>query len=374
MPAQRGSFWKKYRTWTLPSRIGVWGAVASIIGIPLAFCLWYFPSPKAPPETTMTVKADIAGQNQNLTAQLESAEKTLRNVQLPQISQSADIIQNKEVADALSESCDPSRLLQNLLARRERAQGESRTAINEQIVEVALDSNDLPTAKEAVERLLASNPTNLNALNWSASVLSREGKPNLAIEAYQRGITEAKKQADDRAKAILETNLASEYCRQGRTKEAEPLLRNAVDVLQRISDLSALAVAYANLGDVAGACGDFGAQESYYLRSLELGERAGRPKTIIIKSLLALANLHTLRKNPIKAEELLKRSLSLSERAGKQQLIVASLCRLAGIYLARKDNAKASEYYHKAVKLADGALIGLLWVKLDSFVKTPCSE
>lgn len=167
----------------------------------------------------------------------------------------------------------------------------------------------------------------------------KDGRFADAESAFAKSLAEAEKSGvEDARLAISLQLLGSSLSSQNKLERAEPLLRRAVFVSERVSGKNspALGEALHNLGLVYKEQRRFSDAENALKRALPLLEGAPEPNTTsVLKCLNELALTYKLQKKFAEAEPLYKRSLMTIGKmpSSKKEHIAVALSLLAEVYM-----------------------------------------
>lgn len=181
-------------------------------------------------------------------------------------------------------------------------------------------------------------------------------KANAAPGSYEIRIAELRP-ATENERAMQEarnlTRQVNQLKREGRFKEARPLLILILEIREKVLGPDHLAVADA-LGSLATSyqeAGDYASAELLQLRAVEIIKKVLGPEhTDVADELLNLGILYQEKGDHIKAEALLQKALGIYEKANQteNQSVVAMLSSLGGIYSERGDYERAEKYFDRA--------------------------
>ena len=217
---------------------------------------------------------------------------------------------------------------------------------------------------------IAQNSSELEAakrLNQQAIQLYRQGRygeaePRLkqALEIHRRVLGD-----DHPATATSFNNLALLYRAQGRYGEAEPLFQKALAIRRRIlgDDHPDTASSLNNLAELYRAQGRYGEAETLYQQALEIKRRVlGDDHLDIAISLNNLALLYRAQERYEEAETLLKQALETRRRVlGNDHPDTAgSLNNLAGLYQAQRNLPQAVAHLSQGLDVQEVNLARLL--------------
>lgn len=227
--------------------------------------------------------------------------------------------------------------IERLLSAQSGARGLAAEKLAEGDFEGALA--DLQTAAEEGEKAaqaLAETWKEIGALSFAADTQT-------SINAYRRATELSPNDADAR------NLLGSLYLRTGNYEEA---LRTLEQVSWFEDDEAKRAVALGNLGVVALAKGDDNEAERLLRESLEINERLGY-KDGQAADLADLADVVRNQGNARRADEMLQRALKLYTETGNQNGQSNVHGRIAAAALNRGQTAAARAAYTKAAELAE---------------------
>ncbi|MCU0857460.1 MAG: tetratricopeptide repeat protein [Pontiellaceae bacterium] len=201
-------------------------------------------------------------------------------------------------------------------------------------------------AAEVYRNVLAPiDPQNLGMYRMSivltevANFLSERGDSSSAEPMYVQALRtfEATNEPEDMTRAAVINNLACFYVVTGRATEAEPLLRNALDINEHFAtNQLSHAKALANLGDLLVNQNRPHEAEPLIRKALLIEEHIlGSHHPSIATTLNGLAQLLIITNRQTEAEELLKRALAIQvERNGSEHPEVARALHNLAVYLS----------------------------------------
>ncbi len=179
---------------------------------------------------------------------------------------------------------------------------------------------------------------------------------NAARGSYEIRIAELRLATENERAMQQARNLTREVNqlkREGRLKEARPLLIRILEIRERVFGPEHLAVASA-LGSLATSyqeAGDYASAERLQLRALNITKKILGPEhSDVADDLHSLGILYQEKGDDVKAEALHQQALSIYEKANQteNQSVVGMLSSLGGIYSERGDYERAEKYFERA--------------------------
>jgi predicted ATPase/DNA-binding SARP family transcriptional activator len=204
----------------------------------------------------------------------------------------------------------------------------------------------------------------VDALLLLGSIVARTGDTTRTATVLAEAVTESNAQGDPWARAVAELLGTIDALRVGDLERAE---RSAFDAAQRfrtIGDDWGLVEALGTAATVAQARGDYRTAESVVRERLELAQALALPAYEAM-AMIELANLQTLRDDPVAAESLVEEALALTPSTWARALGLNA----RGLAARRQgDPARATRYHtealaaYEAADAVQGAALSLGWM------------
>jgi nephrocystin-3 len=195
-----------------------------------------------------------------------------------------------------------------------------------------------------------------------ANFHSERGEAQAAETLYKEAVdlVEASGGADGMQGAATANNLACQYVAEGRLEEAEPLLRRALEINERLApDKTEHAKALGNLGELLCSMKRPHEAEHLFRKALSIEQDLwGDENPDIAKTLHGLATVLNHTGRPNEAEPLLRQALSIQEKYhGFDHLDVAkALHNLAAFLVATGRIGEAEPLFRRALEIVEPAV------------------
>ncbi|MGW7684426.1 BTAD domain-containing putative transcriptional regulator [Kribbella sp. NPDC054772] len=112
-------------------------------------------------------------------------------------------------------------------------------------------------------------------LNLVGTLRSEQGRPDLAIECYQRSLELERARGDLRGEVATLNNLGDAYVKLGRQEDGKRVWERCVEIHEELGDSDSLAIVLSNLGQSHARQNDHARALDYYLRSRDLNRSLG---------------------------------------------------------------------------------------------------
>ncbi len=201
----------------------------------------------------------------------------------------------------------------------------------------------------------AAHPQVAETLSDLALAYSMEGRFDTARELYQRALGILEAAEDQKNLPAVLNNLGKMEGREGHLKEAEGILRRAVQESERV-----LGARHANTGAALGSLAEVLRMRRRYREAEDVLRRAVEidGANFIARDLSLEGALATDRKKYAEAEAAYERALGILEKslpAGHRE-IGRAWANLAGVYFREKRMAEAGEAYGRALGILERAV------------------
>lgn len=195
--------------------------------------------------------------------------------------------------------------------------------------------NSRYSLNEAVQTARMGGVDALDVLAYALDNLgitaSRTGDNNQSLECYQEALSARRESGDEIGQARTLTNLARWYKKSGQTEMAKEKCAEAIEILGKLDDQSALASAHATMGEILEVESDLVEAEKSYRTALQINEASGMPDNIAM-SLNQVARILFERGDLAVAERFAQRSLDENERTSNREGMVSSSHLLGRIF------------------------------------------
>ena len=174
-------------------------------------------------------------------------------------------------------------------------------------------------------------------------------------------------------------NLAGLYNSQGRYSEAEPLYRQALEMIKRLlgNEHPYVATSLNNLALLYNSQGRYSEAEPIYRQALEMRKRLlGNEHPDVAASLNNLAGLYNSQGRYSEAEPLLRQALEMMKRllGSEHPDVATSLNNLAGLYWTQGNTDRTLEFLAQGIKVEEQNLLYNLAIGFDrqkrDYIKT----
>jgi tetratricopeptide (TPR) repeat protein/predicted Ser/Thr protein kinase len=211
-------------------------------------------------------------------------------------------------------------------------------------------TSSLDKARGYYEKLLASDPKNVDALLQMGSVEIKSNNPQGSLDYLNRGLTLAVQLGNDEEKGAILDAIGNAYQGLSKTDDAIRNFQEALDVKRRLSDKGGIAQTLGWLGECQQAAGrpqqalkSF--QEALRLRR-EIGDKPG-----LANSLLDLGGFYENLGQYDQALNLTKEALPIFRELSDRQNESTCLNDIGWIYLDKADYENAMTYFQQALVL-----------------------
>ena len=233
----------------------------------------------------------------------------------------------------------------------------SRILSNDSEVQYALarlyeETSALDKARAYYEKLLASDPKNVDALLQMGLVEIKSDNPQGSLDYLNRGLTLSVQLGNDEEKGAILEAIGNAYQNLSKTDDAIRNYQEALDVKRRLSDkggiartLSWLAECQQTAGRSQQALKSF--QEALRLRR-EIGDKPG-----LANSLLDLGGFYENLGQHDQALNLAKEALPIFRELSDRQNEANCLNDIGWIYLDKADYENAMTYFQQALPLRE---------------------
>jgi len=187
--------------------------------------------------------------------------------------------------------------------------------------------------------------------------LYAEGKYDAAFSLAEKTVAEREvrlgKEHPRTASAI--SDLGAMHLAKGNIANAEPLLKRAVEILEKAKDgETILSAALSNLASVYSHKGEFKRAEAALEKAASIEEKAGAARESEYASLLAkLGTIYMKSSRTGDAEKLLLKAISIHEKRKAERPLFIDLTNIGTLYRGMGRYDKAADAYNRAVPIAE---------------------
>lgn len=195
------------------------------------------------------------------------------------------------------------------------------------------------------------------AIDKEIERLYAEGKYDAAFALAEKTMVEREarlgKEHVRTASAI--SDLGAMHLAKGNITNAEPLLKRAVEILEKAKDgETILAVALSNLASVYSHKGDLKRAEGVLEKAVTIEEKAGASRESEYASLLTkLATIYMKSGRHGEAEKLLLKAISIHEKRKAERSLFIDLSNIGNLYRGMGRYDKAADAFNRAVPIAE---------------------
>ncbi len=187
--------------------------------------------------------------------------------------------------------------------------------------------------------------------------LYADGKYDEAFSRAEKLVAEreTKYGKEDARTASAISDLGAMHIAKGNVANAEPLLKRAIEILEKNKGPDAtLSAALSNLTSVHLKKGDFKKAEATLDRAIALEQKAGPARESEMASLLTkMATIFMQSRRLADAEMLLLKAIAIHEKAKAERALFLDWSDLGTLYRYRGRYGKAAEAYNRALPLAE---------------------
>ena len=188
-------------------------------------------------------------------------------------------------------------------------------------------------------------------LNNLGIIANQQGKSQLALEYFQKGLRTRQKINDKLGMSESYGNLSDMYRNQNQIDKALEYLNQGLKIAEELKDKYLIAVSSQKIGRIYEERGKLEEALSYYDKSLKLFEELG-DKSWIASNIKYIGEIYQQKGQPDKALDYYEQGLKIAEDIDDKQWIAVILNSIGNIYLEKKNIAKAETYALKALALA----------------------
>jgi CHAT domain-containing protein/tetratricopeptide (TPR) repeat protein len=255
----------------------------------------------------------------------------------------------------------------NLIAPRALAQNNDELATLRAEVRRLLGAGRYRESIAAAERYVETarrlvgeqHPSFGAATGWLASSHMFAGNFGEAERLHRQVLALYEKilAPDDARLGTVLNNLGDVYRLQGRSAEAEPLLRRSLAIAEKTwPEAGSVALSLINLGHALMGQGKLEEAEAIYLRSLAIRQKEGDPDNLeVARTIKALGNLYSAQQRYAEAEDALKRALAIRrKKLGPNHPEVSEVLNdLGALYDSPGRHKQAAQVIEDAVTIAE---------------------
>ncbi len=208
--------------------------------------------------------------------------------------------------------------------------------------------------RQAIEAARAAgNESNANAFIANLAALQFEmGDLEAAWQQYLDLLSSFKNQSDQRALAVIYSQLGRIAYEHGNLSEAHRLHQQSLKIDKMLNNLPGVADSMQNLGLIAQSKGDYAKTRRLYQSSLKISEQLG-DQVAIARALNNLGSLAQHQGNYNQAQELYQRALELYKVLGDQVNTANVLHQLGMLTQEMRDLDKAYDYYRDSLEISE---------------------
>lgn len=187
--------------------------------------------------------------------------------------------------------------------------------------------------------------------------LYAEGKYDAAFSLAEKTVAdrEARLGKEHPRTASAISDLGAMHLAKGNIANAEPLLKRAVEILEKAKDgETILTVALSNLASVYSHKGELKRAEATLERAVTIEEKAGPARESEYASLIAkLATIYMKNGRFVEAEKHLLKAISIHEKRKAERPLFVDLSNIGTLYRGMGRYDKAADAYNRAVPIAE---------------------
>lgn len=206
------------------------------------------------------------------------------------------------------------------------------------------------------DKPVAAQPVDEDAADKEIERLYQEGKYEAAFKAAEKLVAqrEAKFGKEHVRTASAISDFGAMYLAKGDLVNAEPLLKRAVEILEKAKDDALLTVALSNLASVYMKKGDMKRAETTLDRAIAIEQKAGPKRENELASLFAkMATLFMKTGRLMDAERLLQTATSIHEKNKVERSLFIDLTNLGNLYRGIGRYDKAADAYNRVLPIAE---------------------
>ena len=188
-------------------------------------------------------------------------------------------------------------------------------------------------------------------INNLGIIANTQGKVQLALEYFQKGLHLRQKDNDKRGISESYGNLSDLYRNQNQIDKALEFLNLGLKIAQELKDKHLIAVNSQKIGRIYEERGKLEEALSYYDKGLKLFEELG-DKSWIASNIKYIGEIYQQKGQLDKALDYYEQGLKIAQGIDDKQWIAVILNSMGTIYLEKKNLAEAEEYANKALSLA----------------------
>lgn len=187
--------------------------------------------------------------------------------------------------------------------------------------------------------------------------LYADGKYDEAFSRAEQLVAEREKKygKDDARTASAISDLGAMYIAKGNVAKAEPLVKHAIEVLEKSKGPEAtLSAAFSNLAGVYSKKGDLKKAEASLDRAIAIEQKAGPTRESELASLLTkMATIFMKSGRLAEAEKLLLKAVAIHEKGKAERALFLDLSNLGSLYRGLGRYDRAADAYNRAVPIAE---------------------
>jgi tetratricopeptide (TPR) repeat protein len=262
----------------------------------------------------------------------------------------ADLIPDaKAIFENLERGAEPGRLLDFLVAQRNGAQ--DIVARNREIATLGYLSGDIQTASNAVDAILSSFPTDLDALTRRGTIAYLRGHPDQAKEIYLRVLKLATSNNSEVERAAVHVHLGTLHQLLKLIGDAEYHHAAALKIYEKLKDEAGMADCLVNIGLIHQLRNEHAKAEEAFRKAMEINERLRRLEGLAVTCGCLGLLLYDRRGNLEESERLLGTALDLNSRLGRLGGMASAYGNLGLVRLKRGHTKAARDLFQKSLTL-----------------------
>ena len=235
---------------------------------------------------------------------------------------------------------------------RQRSQQEQAHFIQQCKESASLSETlgDLTKAKTRYERILALDPTEVDATNRLGNLHRTLGNLDAAVDCFRK-LPELRPGEDIWA-AISCGNLAVIYLTRGDMDQAEIFLHQSLVINEKLGRLHGIASQYGNLGLMYRIRGELDQAEAMHIKSLAIEEKLGSLEGMA-SQYGNLGLIYRIRGELDQAETMHTQSLAINLKLDRLEGLASDYNNLGGVHLTRGELDKAEVMLQKSLAIND---------------------
>jgi tetratricopeptide (TPR) repeat protein len=255
----------------------------------------------------------------------------------------------KAIFENLERGAEPVRLLEFLVAQSKGAR--DIVARNREIATLGYLSGDIATAASAVDAILTSFPTDLDALTRRGTISYLRGHPDQAKEIYLRVLKLATNNNSEVECAAAHVHLGTLHQQMKLIGDAEYHHAAALKIYEKLKDEAGMADCLVNIGLIHHLRNEDSKSEAAFRKAMEINERLRRTEGLAVTCGCLGLLIYDRRGNLEDAEHLLGIALDLNSRLGRLGGMASAYGNLGLVRYKRGSIKSARELFEKALIL-----------------------